>query len=508
CVPLLITIVIIFAALPSKTYAQLPSIQWTEVATLDFDINEIFTNGPILYAGTEGGGVYRTNDGWRTRALSNAGLPSGMKVRAFETIGLSLFIGSNRGVFRSNDQGQSWTEVNNGLTYNSGTATLPRSILALTTVGMTLFAGAAAAESVPGIGVSIFRSDDLGQNWTEVKNGLPATNSCSGFAYGIAGLYAATDAGVYRSTDKGENWTSANFQAAISLAMIGQNIYAMREEGIWRSDDQGFNWFRIFVAAEGQPGGAMVKLIANGTNLFALDEFVYDDTSRFPRISLSPDKGDNWYDTEIPNFEISPVVVTAFNISGDKLFACREDRKLFVRPGFYSPGIATFSTASYFDRAYASESLAVAFGANLSTGIASADKLPLPTVLAGAAIKVKDSMGVERDAPLLYVSPGQVNFQIPADTANGGATVTITLNGAIVGSGQILMQPVGPGLYTANANGYGVPAALLLRIKGDGSMQYETAFEFDSNKKEFVPKRIDLGPETDQVYLVLFGTGI
>ncbi len=490
------------------TLAQNPSIQWTELATLDFNVNAMFTSGAILFAGTEGGGIYRSNNGGQSWAPSNTGLPAGLKVRAFEIIGMSLFIGTDKGAYRSNDQGQNWTEVNTGLTYNAGSTNPPRSIPALLAIGSNLFAGAGKVDGVSGVTVSIFRSDNLGQNWTQVNNGLPAISSCSGFAYGIPGFFAATDAGVYRSADNGQNWISASFQSATSLAVIGQNIFGLRREGVWRSSDQGLTWSRVFQAAEGKPGGAMINVISSGANLFTIDEFVYTLTSNFPRVSYSNDTGQNWYDTEVPNFEISPVIVTTIHISGDRLFAARADRKLFVRAGFYSPGIATFSAASYFDRAFGSESISTAFGANLSSTTLTARSLPLPTTLGGTEVKVKDAQGVERDAQLFYVSSTQVNFQIPPNTANGGATVTIKSNGQMVGTGQILIQQVAPGLFAANANGYGVAAAVLLRIRDNGTLQYEDIAEFDSVKREYIPKPIDFSSQTDRLFLVLFGTGI
>ena len=65
----------------------------------------------------------------------------------------------------------------------------------------------------------------------------------------------------------------------------------------------------------------------------------------------------------------------------------------------------------------APESLASVFGALPASGKESADPQALPTTLAGITIKVRDSLGTERQAPLLYASPTQANFQIPAGTA-------------------------------------------------------------------------------------------
>ncbi len=86
----------------------------------------------------------------------------------------------------------------------------------------------------------------------------------------------------------------------------------------------------------------------------------------------------------------------------------------------------TVSAASYVGEAQACEAIVSAFGSGLATATRMAASTPLPTNMAGTTIKVKDSAGVEREAPLFFVSPTQVNFQIPPGTANGAALITIT----------------------------------------------------------------------------------
>ncbi len=65
-----------------------------------------------------------------------------------------------------------------------------------------------------------------------------------------------------------------------------------------------------------------------------------------------------------------------------------------------------------------------------------------------------------------------------------------------------------PGLFSANASGQGVAAAVLLRVKANGAQSYEPVARFDPAQNKFVALPIDLGPSTDQVFLLLFGTGI
>jgi uncharacterized protein (TIGR03437 family) len=67
---------------------------------------------------------------------------------------------------------------------------------------------------------------------------------------------------------------------------------------------------------------------------------------------------------------------------------------------------------------------------------------------------------------------------------------------------------IAPGIFTANSDGRGAPAALALRIRADGSQRFDPVFRFDPAQNRFVPAEIDLGVETDQVFLILFATGL
>ena len=154
------------------------------------------------------------------------------------------------------------------------------------------------------------------------------------------------------------------------------------------------------------------------------------------------------------------------------------------------------------------ESIVSGFGANLSTATESAISIPLPTTLAGVSVSVRDRTGSERLAPLFYVSPGQLNYQVPPGTAVGEASVSVLAGGNSVASGNLQVAPLAPALFAANADGRGTAAALALRVRPDGSQTYEPVAQFDQAQNSFVSLPIDLGPEGDQVFLILFGTGI
>ncbi len=154
--------------------------------------------------------------------------------------------------------------------------------------------------------------------------------------------------------------------------------------------------------------------------------------------------------------------------------------------------VSTVSAASFESVSVSPESIVAGFGENLAAATALATELPLPTTLAGVGVSVTDSAGVERPAPLFFVSPGQINYLVPAGTAPGVAKVQVQGH-----AGYITIEAVAPGLFTANASGSGIPAAVGLRVSGGAQTLLPS-----------LTTPIDLGPETDEVFLLLFGTGI
>ena len=168
--------------------------------------------------------------------------------------------------------------------------------------------------------------------------------------------------------------------------------------------------------------------------------------------------------------------------------------------------LAAVSAASYLPK-LAADSIVAGYGAGLARAARLVTTLPLPTNADGTVIEVRDSRGVARLAPIFYVSPQQVNFLIPSGTAAVAATVTLALDGTTVSTGSIMVTTVAPSLFSANSSGSDVAAAYLIRVR-NGVQTAEEVISFSSTAQRFVPLPIDLGPQTDQLILVLFGTGI
>src|SRR5262249_4812313 len=120
------------------------------------------------------------------------------------------------------------------------------------------------------------------------------------------------------------------------------------------------------------------------------------------------------------------------------------------------------------------------------------------------SIRLRDSVGNERDAPLFFISPTQLNYQIAPGIQIGNTTITVNNGAGATSTGSFQLAPVAPGLFSARANGQGLAAAVVLRIR-NGVQTFESIMQSDG---QLTPIPIDLGPATDQVFLVLFATGV
>lgn len=181
-------------------------------------------------------------------------------------------------------------------------------------------------------------------------------------------------------------------------------------------------------------------------------------------------------------------------------------RKL-VRYGAGTTAVASVSAASYSGIALARESVVAAYGERLAGVTQSATSVPLPLMLAGSRVLIRDSSGIEHAAPLFFASPTQLNYLIPAAVTSGSATVTVLKSNGELALGAVQINRLAPGIFAANANGQGAAAAVALRVKATGEQSFEPVTQLDPASNRFVARPLDLGPDGERVYLLLFGTG-
>jgi photosystem II stability/assembly factor-like uncharacterized protein len=258
-------------------------------------LKSIIIRGSYIFASTLGGGIYRSTDNGESWSLVNNGLPSAT-VRVMITSGPNIFGATDgAGVVLSTNNGYSWAQVNNGLSYTT--------LQTITRCDTNIF----AATDYGGVDIST----DYGVNWqktgtlSSIVNAM-IVNSSNIFA-GINGK------GVYLSTDNGTNWTAANNGltdlSVKSLAVSDSNVFVGTWGGyVFVSSNNGLSWTKI---SNGLPSGSNINsLLAVGSNIIAA-------TSK-SGIYVSTDNGANWI---VRNEGLPTSTFYLLAIAGSKIFA-------------------------------------------------------------------------------------------------------------------------------------------------------------------------------------------
>jgi len=200
----------------------------------------------------------------------------------------------------------------------------------------------------------------------------------------------------------------------------------------------------------------------------------------------------------------APQLLTA-TYSGDANFAT--STSVPQGQSVFTADLAVTNAASYYSSNFAPDSWATAWGSTLANTTLGASTTPLPTSLGGSTVQVTDAAGVQRLAQLAFVSPDQINFMIPTNTQPGLATVTVTNGFGATASTIIIISPTAPGLFSQDSSGRSWAAGNFVLVHSDGSQVVSPAIAQRDATDQLAPVMIDMS-DGDQVYLVLYGTGI
>jgi uncharacterized protein (TIGR03437 family) len=162
-----------------------------------------------------------------------------------------------------------------------------------------------------------------------------------------------------------------------------------------------------------------------------------------------------------------------------------------------APLPALVSAAWNFSGDFAPDEIASLYGITGLTGDTTATP-PLTASLSGVTVMITDSSGVARPALLygVYASSGQINLLVPAGSVAGPAVLTITLPGGGMITTIVNIVGTAPGIFTFNMTGQGTFAGQVVYVHQDGSQTIVNSSG---------PISLAAG---DQIYLVLYGTGL
>lgn len=207
----------------------------------------------LIYVGAEADGLYRKeagDDRWQhlTRGLAPSAQARSIAIHPNDNT--VLFVGTQRGVYRSTDRGDNWERMN--LTEGR----VVWSIKFHPSDPSIMFLGTEGSE--------VYKSVDGGENWEYLSTISNPDSVQMAFATRILGIgiessnpnnmYAALEVGgAARSSDGGRTWTIVNsvFDGNVDLmdlhgvaigAADSSNVFISNRTGVWRSTDKGDNW--------------------------------------------------------------------------------------------------------------------------------------------------------------------------------------------------------------------------------------------------------------------------
>jgi uncharacterized protein (TIGR03437 family) len=155
------------------------------------------------------------------------------------------------------------------------------------------------------------------------------------------------------------------------------------------------------------------------------------------------------------------------NYSGDSTFAAAAGSLSLAVTSASVMSIQGIVNAASGQQAFSPGTIISVYGTLLASGMASAASVPLPTSLLGTSVSVNGT-----SAPLYFVSPGQINLQIPYTIKAGTiATVAVTF-GVNTVTATIPISTASPGVFVDYTTG--APVGVVAARRGQTIALYVT----------------------------------
>ena len=245
-------------------------------------------------------------------------------LKVFAVSGTTLFLGVHAdsihggGVYRSTDDGGTWTPTINGLKY--------RGVYALAVSGSTTFAGADTFDTKRAVARgAVSMSTDNGESWTWLQH-FPPNWIVRALVVVDTTLFVGTDGGgVFRSGMHSDTWFASNDGLTDlnirTLALVGTTLFVgTHGGGVFRSTNNGALWTAV---NDGLTNQADIAFAVLGTTLFA-------GTTNGAGVFRTTDNGDHWIAVNNGLPLLSNTFVRAFAVSNSNVFAGIHGSGVFV----------------------------------------------------------------------------------------------------------------------------------------------------------------------------------
>jgi uncharacterized protein (TIGR03437 family) len=199
-------------------------------------------------------------------------------------------------------------------------------------------------------------------------------------------------------------------------------------------------------------GSAAFTLTVNGTNFVSGSTVRWNGVARATTFGTSTRLTASILVSDIVSAGTAQITVASPTgiVSAPVSFSITAGAPSFTAAGFVNG-------SSFAGRSPAGASIASLFGSNLATATTAAASLPLPTTLGATTVRLNNLA-----VPLFFVSPAQINFQVPfALFGQTSASLTVTVGTTTSASVSVSLSPVAPGIFTTNSQGTGQGAILI-----------------------------------------------
>ncbi len=314
----------------------------------------------------------------------------------------------------------------------------------------------------------VFKTTDAGAKWTDISGNLPdlPVNSLAVDPDLADTLYIGTDAGVMVSTNGGGTWSSLGngLPKVVVLSVVlhrpSRTLRAATHgRGVWdiliplaSKSSSGDPAIQSLSPSTANAGGAGFALSVTGANFGAGTKLRWNGLSRSTTLVDS-----QHLSAEITAADIARVGIADIDVFSPSTGGGASNALPFNIGPAPSP-LAAVNAASG-QQGLAPGSIASLYGSNLVGVTAAADSAPpLPFSLGGTTLSMPGLFPIA----LFYVSPLQINFQVPFMQIFGATQTTLTIaQGQLSNTLNITLVPHAPALFTTNSQGTGQAAALI-----------------------------------------------
>ena len=229
--------------------------QWTKVGgPSGMTVTHFFESNGALFVGTEAKGVYKSTDQGATWSAANNGIENKW-VLSLDADASYLYAGTlAEGVFRSADQGVTWSPANAGIQ--------TKAVNCMVSAAGFLFAGT--------IGTGVWKSPDHGTTWTEANGGALTSSYIFTMVYRAPRLEVEADNYLYWSTDQGASWNvdqgTTAFYVIKNFLQKGDTVIASAGGNIFRAFDGTVTWGNVITV---NPNIDIAGLARAGNTIYA-----------------------------------------------------------------------------------------------------------------------------------------------------------------------------------------------------------------------------------------------